>query len=126
MTQSAKAFLAVLALLACGCASAADIVVTGILITNEPMSYVKDECPDGGICLHRWWRAVIQVEKTLQGSPLSGRITAAVMQHMPMTAHYKKAVRYFVLEAIEDPSMRKKLRADYYLTKGSIEPPDNK
>jgi hypothetical protein len=87
---------------------------------------IRYSCPDGGICLHRWWNAVIQVEKTLQGSPLSGRITAAVMQHMRMTAYYKKAVRYFVLEAIEDPSMRKKLRADYYLTKGSIEPPDNK
>jgi hypothetical protein len=126
MTQSAKGLLAVLALLACRCASAADIVVVGKLITNEPMSYVRDECPDGDICLHSWWKAVIQVEKTLRGSPLSGRISAAVMQHTSMNEHYKKAVRYFVLEAIEDPSMRKKLRADYYLTEGSIEPPDNK
>ena len=69
---------------------------------------------------------MIQVEKTLRGSPLSGRVTAAVMQHTSMNAHYKKAVRYFVLEAIEEPSMRKKLRADYYLTEASIEPPDNK
>lgn len=126
MTQSAKALWAVLALLACRCVSAADIVVVGKLITNEPMSYVRDECPDGDICLHRWWKAVIQVEKTLRGSPLSGRVTAAVMQHTSMNAHYKKAVRYFVLEAIEEPSMRKKLRADYYLTEASIEPPDNK
>jgi hypothetical protein len=126
MTQSAKGVLAVLAFLACRCASATDIVVVGKLITNEPMSYVKDECPDGDICLRSWWKAVIHVEKTLRGSPLSGRITAAVMQHTSMTESYKKAVRYFVLEAIEDPSMRKKLRADYYLTEGSIEPPDNK
>ena len=69
---------------------------------------------------------MIQVEKTLQGSPLSGRITAAIMQHTFMNAQYKKAVRYFVLEAIEDPSMRKKLRANYYLTKGSIDPPNSK
>jgi transposase len=94
--------------------------------TNEPMSYVRDECPDRGICLHSWWKAVIQVEKTLQGTPLSGHITAAVMQHTSMNAKYKKAVRYFVLEAIEDPSTRKRLRADYYLKEGSIDPPDDK
>jgi hypothetical protein len=124
--QAAKGFLAVLALLICRCAIASDIVVVGKLITNEPMSYVRDECPDRGICLHSWWKAVIQVEKTLQGTPLSGRITAAVMQHTSMNAKYKKAVRYFVLEAIEDPSTRKRLRADYYLKEGSIDPPDDK
>jgi hypothetical protein len=126
MTRSAKGVLALLALLACRCASAADILVVGKLITNEPMSYVKDECPDGDICLRSWWKVVILVEETLRGSPLSGRITAAVMQHTSMNEDYKKAVRYFILEAIEDPSMRKKLRADYYLTEGSIEPPDHK
>jgi hypothetical protein len=126
MTQSAKGVLALLALLACRCASAADILVVGKLITNDPMSYVKDECPDGDICLRSWWKAVIQVQKTLRGSPLSGRITAAIMQHTSMNEEYKKAVRYFVLEAIEDPSMRKKLRADYYLTEESIEPPERK
>jgi hypothetical protein len=126
MTQSAKGVLALLALLACRCASAADILVVGKLITNDPMSYVKDKCPDGDICLRSWWKAVIQVQKTLRGSPLSGRITAAIMQHTSMNEEYKKAVRYFVLEAIEDPSMRKKLRADYYLTEESIEPPERK
>jgi hypothetical protein len=126
MTQSAKAFLSVLALLGSCCASAADIVVIGKLIVNEPMSYVRDECRDGDICLHSWWKAVVQVKKTLRGTPLSGRITAAVMQHTSMNAQYKNAVRYFVLEAIEDPSMRKKLRARYYLKEGSIDPPDDK
>jgi hypothetical protein len=126
MKQSSRGILAVLALLACQWAHAADIIVEGKLITNEPMSYVRDECPDADICLKSWWKAVIQVERTLRGSPLSGRITAAVMQHTSMNQNYQKAVRYFVLDAIEDPSMRKKLRADYYLTEGSIDPPDNK
>jgi hypothetical protein len=89
------------------------------------MSYVRDDCPNGDICLHKWWKAVIQVEKTLQGPALSGRITAAVMQHTS-NSHYKQAVRYFVLDAINDPVMRKKLRADYYLTEASIGPPDGK
>jgi hypothetical protein len=100
--------------------------VEGKLVTNEPMSYARDECPDGDICLKSWWKAVIQVERTLRGSSLSGRITAAVLQHTSMNEHYQKAVRYFVLDAIEDPSMRKKLRANYYLVEGSIDPPDNK
>jgi hypothetical protein len=125
MTPSEKAFLSVLVLLGCRCAIASDIVVMGKLIANEPMSYVSDECPDDGICLHTWWKAVIQVERSLRGSPLSGRITAAVMQHTAMNAQYRKAVRYFVLETIEDPSMRKKLRAGYYLKTGSIDPPDD-
>lgn len=126
MTKPTKVLLAMLVLFACRFAGAADIVVVGKLITNEPMSYANDECPGDDICLHSWWKAVIQVEKTLEGSPLSGRITAAVDQHTSMNAHYKKAVRYFVLAAIEDPSIRKKLRADYYLTQGSIDPPSNK
>lgn len=126
MNQSARACLVVIGLLVFRCAGASDIVVLGKLITNEPMSYVRDECPEGDICLHSWWKAVIQVQKTLRGSPLSGRITAAVSQHTSMSAEYKKAVRYFVLEAIEDASMRKKLRADYYLNQGSIEPPNIK
>lgn len=126
MTQPAKAFVSVLALLACHAASASDFVVMGRLIANEPMSYVRAECPGGNICLHSWWKAVIQVEKALQGPPLSGRITAAVIQHTAMDVQYKKAVHYFVLEAIEEPSMRKKLRADYYLNEASIDLPTDR
>lgn len=39
-----------------------------------------------------------------------------------MNDQYKKAVRYFIPEAIEDPVVRKKLRAQYYLEESSIEP----
>ena len=51
MTQSAKGVLAVLALLAFRCASAADIVVVGKLITNEPMSYVGSTGDPGAYLL---------------------------------------------------------------------------
>jgi hypothetical protein len=122
MAQSAKAVLSAIALLICGCAYASDIVVIGKLITNGPMSYAKEPCAEDEICLHTWWKAVIKVERTLQGSPVSGRITAAVWQHTSMNDQYKKAVRYFILEAIEDPVVRKKLRAQYYLEESSIEP----
>jgi hypothetical protein len=119
MTPSKKLLLTLLGVLTCQCAVGADIVVIGKLITNEPMSYVKDECPDGNICMHSWWKSVIQVEKTVQGARLAGRITAAVMQHTAMDSHYMKAVRFFILEPIEDPQQRVKLRADYYLKEAS-------
>ena len=61
----------------------------------------------------------MQVEKTVQGTPLSGRITAAVLQHTAMTSSYMKAIRFMVLEPIEDPDQRKKLRADFYLKEAS-------
>ncbi len=96
-----------------------DIVVIGKMVTNEPMSYVKDDCADGNICMHSWWKSVIQVERTVQGTRLSGRITAAVMQHTAMNASYMKAIRFVILAPIEDPDQRKKLRADFYLKEAS-------
>ena len=121
---STPAFLSLIGLIACHCASASEaVVVIGKLKTIEPMSYVADECPDAGLCFRRWWKAVIDVKKAVQGQAISGRVTAAVAQHAPMTARYKKSIRYFVLEAIEDPEMRKKLRADYYLDEASPDLP---
>ncbi len=119
MTSPSKLFLALLGVLTHQCAMGADIVVIGKMITNEPMSYVKDDCPDGNICMHSWWKSVIQVERTVQGTRLSGRITAAVMQHTVMNASYMKAIRLVILAPIEDPDQRKKLRADFYLKEAS-------
>jgi hypothetical protein len=112
---SARTFVTLLGLLASQPAIASDSVVLGRLVTNEPMSYVKDECPDNQICLRTWWKSVIQVEKTVQGKHLSGRVTAAVMQHTSVNARFKKAARLFVLAPIENPDQRAKLRADCYL-----------
>jgi hypothetical protein len=114
-----KLFLVLLGALICECAFGADIVVIGRMITNEPMSYMKDECSDGSLCMHRWWKSVIQVERTVQGTRLAGRITAAVSQHMSMNPRYMKAIRFVILEPIEDPEQRKKLRADFYLKEAS-------
>ena len=119
MTPPKKLLLSLLGVLAWQCATGRDIVVIGKMITNEPMSYVDDECPDGNVCMHSWWRSVIDVEQTVQGSPVSGRITAAVLQHTAMNSRYMKAIRLVILEPIEDPDQRKKLRADFYLKEAS-------
>jgi hypothetical protein len=83
-----------------------------------PMSYVK-ECADPDICMHSWWKSVIQVDRTVQGARLTGRITAAVIQHGAVNSNYMKAIRLVILAPIEDPEQRKKLRADFYLIEAS-------
>jgi len=113
--------MVLMGMLVCQTALASDIVVLGRLVTNEPMSYVQDECPENAICMRSWWKSVIRVDKTVKGRPLSGRVTAAVMQHTWLNSRYKKAVRLFVLAPIEDPAERARLRADYYLD-GMSEP----
>lgn len=115
MSSLTKAVVVLMGVLGSQVALASNMVVLGKLVTNEPMSYVKDECPENAICMRSWWKSVIRVEKTVQGRPLSGRVTAAVMQHTRLNARYKKAVRLFVLVPIDDPAQRAKLRADYYL-----------
>ena len=110
-----KTLVILLVLLACQPSIASDIVVFGRLVANEPMDYVKDECPKDNICLRYWWKSVVQVKKTIHGRALSGRVTTANMQHTSWNPLVKRALRLFVLEPIEDPDQRAKLRADYYL-----------
>lgn len=120
MNQAVRAPLFVMAILVGGHSSyASDIVVVGKLVSNEPIAALANECTDGELCMHRWWKAVIQVEKTLEGQPISGRITAALSQHVAMNEKAKKATRYFTLMPIENPTMRERLHADYYLEDGS-------
>jgi hypothetical protein len=95
--------------------AAESIVVLGKLVYNEPMEYAPDECPENYICLRSWWKSVVSVQKTVHGSPVTGRIAAAVMQHTSLNDRYKKSVHLFVLRRIEDPKERAKLRVDYYL-----------
>ncbi len=104
-----------LALLAHQAAMASDIIVIGKLVTNEPMDHVNNGCPENEVCLRSWWKSVVRVQRTVEGRPLSGRVTAASMQHAGLSSRFKNAVRLFVLEPIADSDQRAKLRADYYL-----------
>lgn len=110
-----RTLVILLAPFACQLAVASDTVVIGRLVANEPMDYVKDECPENYICLRSWWKSVVQVQRTIRGAVLSGRVTAANMQHTTLDPRFIRAARLFVLEPIEDPAQRAKLRADYYL-----------
>jgi hypothetical protein len=104
-----------LALLASPACAADSIVVLGKLVYNQPMDYVADDCPENYICLRSWWKSVVNVQKTIHGSKVTGRVAAAVMQHTSLNDRFKKSVRLFVLRPIDDPKEREKLRVDYYL-----------
>jgi hypothetical protein len=111
-----KTTLALFLILMAGqCVAADSIVVLGKLVYNEPMDYVPDECPEDEFCMNTWWKSVVNVQKTIVGSNVSGKVAAAVMQHTWLDAGYKKRVRLFVLRPIDDPNERAKLRVDYYL-----------
>jgi hypothetical protein len=79
------------------------------------MEYVPDTCPENSICLHSWWKWVIDIDKTVSGPRASGRIVAARMQHTSLLPANLKRFRLFVLKPIEDPKQRALLRADFYL-----------
>ena len=107
--------LCIVLVLACNAAAAADTVALGRLVKNEPMEYVPDTCPENSICLHSWWKWVIDVDKTVSGPRTSGHIVAARMQHASLLPANRKRFRLFVLRPIEDSKQRALLRADYYL-----------
>ena len=103
-------------LLSAAAVGAADSVVLGRASSNERMSYVENTCPEDAICLHSWFKWVIDVAKTVSGPSIQpGRIVTARMQHTSMIPSYRKRLRLFVLKPIDDPEERKMLRAEYYL-----------
>jgi hypothetical protein len=109
-----------LALMLPDLATADSAVVLGRLVGNEPMEYVKDECPENAICLRSWWKSVVEVQKTISGPHLAGRVAAANLQHTSLNSRYTRKVRLFVLKPITDAAERAKLRVDYYLEEMSL------
>jgi hypothetical protein len=67
------------------------------------------------ICMDAWigWR--INVQKTLAGNPIRGRIRAARLQHTFYIKSYLRRLRLFVLQPIESAEMRAVLGADYLI-----------
>lgn len=101
-------------------ATATDSLVSGHAISNTYMDYVKIDCPKGDICMDVWFRWTIDVEKTVDGPRVEGRIIAVRLQHTTVTGSYESRLRFFVLRPIQDPKWRALLRADYYLISTSL------
>jgi len=75
----------------------------------------EERCPPDYICLRGWSRWTLEVEETLAGPVVKGRIHVVMMQHSPMDESVFKRKLLFVLERIDDAAERKRLHADYKL-----------
>jgi hypothetical protein len=75
------------------------------------------------LCMSSWYRWTIQIQRTLSGPPITGRIATAHIQHASYLLSYLKRFRLFVLTPIEDAQTRQLLKADYYLEYTTC-PPD--
>jgi hypothetical protein len=67
------------------------------------------------ICMSSWFRWTIQIQRTMSGPLITGRVASAHAQHGLYVKWYLKQVRLFVLRPIEDAETRGLLKADYYL-----------
>jgi tetratricopeptide (TPR) repeat protein len=66
------------------------------------------------ICMYTWFQWTIQIQRTLSGPPITGRIATAHIQHGSYVKGALKQFRHFVLTPIEDAQTRRLLKADYY------------
>lgn len=107
--------LALLAMTALSGASVADSVVLGRVASSKHADDVDVPCPEDAICLHSWWRWVINVNETLSGPKIHGRVVSARMQHTDMLRSAQRRQQLFVLKPIESDEQKNLLKADFYL-----------
>jgi hypothetical protein len=72
-------------------------------------------CPPDAICLYGWSRWTLDIERSLSGPAVTGRIHAVHMQHTTHNHFYFHGLHQFALEYIADASERKRLHSDYKL-----------
>jgi hypothetical protein len=99
-------------------AGSCSVVVGRVLsqagVEGDPLSPCGDLKAEE-ICMMSWFRWTIQIERTLSGPPITGRIATANIQHGYYEMAVLKRIRLFVLRPIEDAQTRGLLKADYYL-----------
>jgi len=94
-------------------AIASESVVLGVDLSQTIIKGVQTPCVNDGelICNGVWVRWKIRTGETLSGPSISGRITAAMVQH----GLFVSSRKLFVLKPIDDPEVRKMLGANYFL-----------
>lgn len=111
--------LAALGLLVSAIGNAATSFVVGRALSEDDDVRIEESpeevCPTDVICLFGWSRWTLEIERSLAGPPVKGRIHAVHMQHTKHNRSYFHKLRRFALEYIEEPSERKRLHADYKL-----------
>lgn len=119
-----KAILIVCALCVSGAALGDSLVLGRVVrshvIEDGPPACKEDDGPKQpdeleGICMYSWWLWTIDVKRTVGGTALRGRTSAAWIQHSDMLPAYRKRLRLFALQPIKSSDQRKRVHADYYL-----------
>lgn len=96
-------------------------VLTSYFLEDAGSACVEDDAENKGsnelesICMYGWAHWIIEVDRTIGGKKVRGRVHAARAQHTEMLRDYQKRLRLFALSPIEDAGLRKKLRADFFL-----------
>jgi hypothetical protein len=108
-------FFLVIGLLVTTPSNAEEMTVIGRALSQKYIEGIEVPCPKNAICMNGWWRWEIVVERTLNGTPILGRIFAANVQHGQFTDSSLDRFKAFVIRRIEDAEKRKLLGADYLL-----------
>ncbi len=95
--------------------AATPTVLVGRATAQEDLDLQACPADDGGICMSAWFRWTLQVDHALQGPKIKGRIVVANRQHSRSQNWYLRELRLFVVTPIEDPLLRQRLRANYFL-----------
>jgi hypothetical protein len=109
------------ALLFASAAAAEDSVVLGHGVSNAFLR--KLPCTEHTACLDANYVWVLDVDRTVAGPHVTGRVRAIATQHTDATAEFVKSVELFVLSPIQDSALQKSSGATYYLV--SLSPRDS-
>jgi hypothetical protein len=94
-------------------------LAVGYAISQYDKADIKDSpdevCQPDEICLFGWSRWTLNIQRTISGPSVKGRIYAVHMQHVSYNRAYFSRLRLFVLEYIKEPAERERLHADYKL-----------
>lgn len=111
--------LVALGLLASAVGNAATSFVIGRAISENDDVRIEESpaevCPPDAICFFGWSRWTLNIERSLAGPAVKGRIHAVHMQHTTHNPSYFRRLHQFALEYIADSSERQRLHADYKL-----------
>src|ERR1700744_2936642 len=98
--------LVVLGLLASAVGNAATSFVVGRAVSEDDDVRIEESpdevCPSDAICLFGWSRWTLDIERSLAGPAVKGRIHAVHMQHTTHNSSYFRRLHHFALEYIAD------------------------
>lgn len=109
----------VVSLLVGATANGATSLVFGRAISEDDDVEIKptpeEICPPDAFCLFGWSRWTLNIQRSVVGPNVKGRIHAVHMQHTTHNRAFFKRLHLFALEYIDDSAERTRLHAEYKL-----------